>query len=98
MDRFLGSVMHAGSPARAFGRLLTKQSVLTERAPTLKYLLMLIALIAGTLILLMLLSASAVTTSQDAKTLNPPPLSAISLSHFLPDFCSLSPFSQADTL
>ena len=97
-DRFLGAVMHAGSSARAFGRLLTKQSVLTERAPTLKDLLMLLALIAGALILLMLLSASSVTTSQDAKTVNPPPLSTIFLSHFLPDFCSRSPlFSSAHT-
>ena len=77
-------VMHASSPERAFGRLLTKQSVLTERAPTFKDLLMLQALIEGTLILLMLLSASSVTTSQDAKkkqkkTLNPP-----HFEHYLP--------------
>ena len=98
VDHFLGSVMHAGSPARVFGRLLTKQSVLTERAPTFKDLLRLLAPIAGTLILLMLLSASSVTTSQDVKTLNPPPSSAISMSHFLTDFCSPSPFSHAETI
>lgn len=52
-----------------FGRLLTKQSILTERAPTLKKKKkkVLLALVSGTLILLMLLSASLVTTSQDAR-------------------------------
>lgn len=60
---------------------------------------MLLALIAGTLILLMLLSANSVAASQDATTLNPPPLSTIFLSHFPPEFfCSQSPFfSSAHT-
>lgn len=44
-----------------------------KEAHTLKDLLMLHALIADTLILLMLLSASFITTSQNAKTPNPLP-------------------------
>lgn len=65
--------MHADSPMRDFGRLLTKHFALTERGPTLKDLLILLAVVASTLMLLMLLSAGFITTSQDAKTQNPSP-------------------------
>lgn len=84
-------VMYADSPTRDFGRLLTKHSALTERGPTLKDLLILPAMVASTLMLLMLLSAGFITTSQDAKTQNPPPFEhrlpvPLSLIYF---FCSL---------